>query len=42
MHINKDLSLSVTEENGLTPVEMTMALENQQPDLTEAQEQREI
>ncbi|KAM3593388.1 uncharacterized protein V6R79_011995 [Siganus canaliculatus] len=29
-------------EDGLTPVQMTMALENQQPDLTETQEQREI
>ncbi|XP_039983250.1 uncharacterized protein si:ch211-196f5.2 isoform X2 [Xiphias gladius] len=33
-----------TGENGLTPVQMTMALgmENQQPDFTEAQGQREI
>uniref|UniRef100_A0A8P4KIB0 Si:ch211-196f5.2 n=1 Tax=Dicentrarchus labrax TaxID=13489 RepID=A0A8P4KIB0_DICLA len=31
-----------TGEDGLTPVQMTMALENQQPDITEAQGQREI
>ncbi|KAI3355145.1 hypothetical protein L3Q82_018013 [Scortum barcoo] len=31
-----------TVEDGLTPVQMTMALENQQPDLTESQGQREI
>ncbi|XP_042366825.1 uncharacterized protein si:ch211-196f5.2 [Plectropomus leopardus] len=31
-----------TGENGLTPVQMTMALENQQPDFTEDQGQREI
>lgn len=29
-------------ENGLAPVQMTMALENQQPEVTKAQEQREI
>ncbi|KAI9542788.1 hypothetical protein NQZ68_016091 [Dissostichus eleginoides] len=33
-----------TGENGLTPVQMTLAMdrENQQPEMTEAQEQREI
>uniref|UniRef100_A0A671VJY8 Si:ch211-196f5.2 n=1 Tax=Sparus aurata TaxID=8175 RepID=A0A671VJY8_SPAAU len=31
-----------TGENGLAPVQMTMALENQQPEVTKAQEQREI
>lgn len=34
--------LSVSEENGLTPVQMTMALEKQEPNFTEAQEQREM
>ncbi|KAM9332607.1 meiotic recombination protein REC8 homolog [Pholidichthys leucotaenia] len=31
-----------TGDKGLTPVQMTMALDNQQPGLTEAEEQREI
>ncbi len=42
VHFKKGLSLSASGEDGLTPVQMTMALENQQPDLTEGQGQREI
>lgn len=34
--------LSVSVENGLTPVQMTMALEKQEPNFTEAREQREM
>lgn len=34
--------VSVSVENGLTPIQMTMALENKQPDFTETEEQRQI
>lgn len=34
--------VSVLVENGLTPVQMTIALENKLPDFTEMEEQRQI
>lgn len=43
-YLKRRLCVCVSGENGLEPVQMTMALdlENQQPNATEAQEQREI
>lgn len=34
--------VSVAVENRLTPIQMTMALENKQPDFSETEEQRQI
>lgn len=32
----------VSVENGLTPIQLIMALENEQPDFTETEQQRRI